>query len=210
MIGRDDAVLQKILPHLCIAEWGRADMETLLRDAMLSAEKGLMAISALPGAISVLHNVAADIKVYCFVDDINRISELADMKNTAVQLFLENNQLETLPDLPDMEIIPAFALKNIEHLDWTQIILSGKKLGGYGFMFIDDRGKYIHRFYNFLNLVGDSFDGAVHYCGATNDLEKLDDAYRLVEKVRPNLLSGLRLFVSWDFFRFLDIRDKSI
>lgn len=213
IMNRLDRLLEKITPHICLAEWGRADMETILADALICAEKKLPAISALPGALSVLGNAAGNTKVYCFIDDTGRLPELAGRKNISVQLFLKDNRIETAPDFHDIEIIPAFALKNIEHLDWTQIVLTGKRLGNFGFMFIDDNGKYIHKFYNFLDLIGESFHGAVHYCGATNDIAKLDDAYRLVEKVRPNILPDFRIFVSGDFFRtarFLDIRNKSV
>ncbi|MDR1826192.1 MAG: hypothetical protein LBQ49_00700 [Rickettsiales bacterium] len=209
-ILRSDGVLQKLLPHMCVAEWGRADTDIILRDSVLCKEKGLAAISLLPDAISAARSAADDIKVYCFIDDIAKIPAISERKNTSVQLFFKDNRMENLPELPDIEIIPAFALKNIEHLDWTRIVLLERKLGGRGFMFIDEAGEYIHRFYDFLNIIGDSFSGAIHYCGASNDLNKLDDAYRLVEKIRPDLLSNLCLFVSGEFFRNLDFRYKSL
>ena len=209
-MNRQADPLQKITPHLCLAEWGRADMETILRDAMISAENGLTAISALPDALSAIGNAAAAAtKIYCFIDDAGRIPELAG-RNAAVQLFLKDNHADDVAVPPDMEVIPAFALENINYLDWPRVMSAADALGGFGFMFIDDDGKYLHRFYNFLDLVGESFGGAIHYCGATNDPDTLDDARRLVEKVRPNLLPNLRLFVSADFFRNLDIRGKSV
>ena len=209
-IKRLDAVLRKLMPQMCIAEWGRADTETVLRDAMLCKEKGLAAISLLPAAASAARRAAVDVKVFCFVDDAARIPASGGQKNAAVQLFIKDNRIDEVPDIGDAEIIPAFALRDIEHLDWTRIILAGKKLGGRGFMFIDDGGEHIHKFYDFLDIVGDSWNGEVHYCGATNDLDKLDDAYRLVEKVRPNLIPKLRLFVGAEFFRNLDFHYKSI
>jgi len=203
-LKRSDPILDKLKPYICLAEWGRADIETILHDAMLCKENGIPAISVLPIALSAARSAAPDIKIYCFIDDAALVPGIVGQKNTAVQLFLKKGG--QLPDLPVGEIILAVALGDTEHLDWAPIIAAGKNAAG--FMLIDDRGRYIHRFFDFLNAVGDGFSGAVHYCGATNDADNLDDAYRLVQKIRPNLISGLRLFAGADFFRNLDIGGK--
>jgi len=119
-------------------------------------------------------------------------------------LFLKKKQALDIPNEFTPKIIPSFVLKDIEHLDWNEIIFSVNKFKAAGLMFIDSKGKFIHKFYTFLELIGDSFNGELHYCAGTNDLDKLDSAYRLTEKLRPNLLPKLRLFVTKDFFRNLD------
>lgn len=185
----------KLLPHLCLAQWGMADMETIIGDAMLCRQYNIPAISVLPTALSALHT-GENTKIFCFLDDTSKLDEFAERKDISVQLFLKKPGLIS-PDLT-MEIIPAFALKNTTFSDWNWIMDTGKKLGG--FMFIDNGGKYMHRFYSFLDLLDNDFKGTLHYCAGTNDRDMLIDAYRLVDKVHPDLLSGFRIFVSSDFF----------
>jgi hypothetical protein len=208
MTGQKNTILQKLLPHISLSEWGQADTETIMQDIMLAREKGL-AISALAPTLTVLATLAEGTRIYCFIDDVAKLPEMAE-QNITIQLFMKKRQTIEIPDEFAPKIIPSFILKDIEHLDWNEIIFSVNKFKAAGLMFIDDKGKFIHKFYAFLELIGDSFNGEVHYCAGTNDMDKLDSAYRLTEKLRPNLLPKLRLFVTRDFFRNLDKAAKSI
>lgn len=209
-MDKNAAILKKLIPHLCIAEWSKAGAETIMRDIVTSAENKLPAISALPEFMPVLNALPNGIRVFLFTDDANKLADMAPQGNAAVQFFTPINKIDSLKGKPDIEIIPAFALKEIEHLDWNRVIFAANRINAAGFMFIDSNGKNLHRFYDFLNIIGGKFAGEIHYCAGTNDIVKLDAARRLVEKVRPNMLSKLRLFVTRDFFKNLDNDRNSV
>jgi len=203
----DPRILEKLRPHLAVCEWGRADAETIIADIILCRKEKLSAISALATALPVLDNLADKIKVFALIHGTDKLSEIAARKNAATQLFLRPGKIAETP-MPDMdaspEVILSFALKDIAHMDWGQIMLAENKFGASGFLFIDARGKYMHRFYDFLTLVRGGFAGELSYCVGANDVEKLEAARRLVETIRPELLSKFRLFVTKDFFQNLD------
>jgi hypothetical protein len=192
-------IFQNLLPYMGLAEWGGSDTEAILQAIMLCRENNLGAISTISANLPVLASLAGDIKVYCLADNPGRIA-----KNACVQLFVKKEKIEEIPP----GAIPALSLKEMEHSDWIRLMSAN--CGAAGFMLIDDNGRHIHRLYDFLDSVGGSFDGEIHYCGLTNDIAKLESARRLVEKIRPNLLPHLKLFVSREFFKNLDIGRKSL
>jgi len=197
-MNTENKILDTLGPHLCLTQWDAPDTETIMKDIILVRKHGLAAISALAGSMTVLNNVADGTPVYCFIDDDKRLRDISD-RGVTVQMYLPKKRMAEMPDgCSDLTIIPTFKLKDIEYMDWSRIILLGTRLGG--FMFIDGNGKYIHRFFDFLNLIGDKFDGEVHYCAAAKSADKTNAAFRLVKKIRPNLLPKLRLFVSREFF----------
>jgi hypothetical protein len=203
MTTPSSAILDKIRPHLCLCEWGPSDTGEILGDIMTAVENNLSAISALPAALPVMGSLAGtSVRVIAFTDNPDILPAMAE-KDIAVQLFLKDPAATAAATA-----IMSLALRDIDHTDWDGIISRG--LGGRGFLFIDDGGRFLHRFYDFLNLVGGSFDGELHYCAGTNDVMKLEDARRLVEKIRPGLLPRLRLFVAADFFKNLDNGAKSV
>jgi hypothetical protein len=198
MEGNQDRILQKLAPHLCICEWGPASADGILRAAVTAAEKNLAAVSDGIDSLPVLNSLAGTgITAFAFIGDTNRLPQIAG--RTSVQLFMRVDSEP--PEPPPCNLILAYALKDIGHLDWTRVIFAGQKCAAAGFMFIDEAGKYLHRFYDFLNLSGDSPDAEIHYCAGTNDAARLEDARRLVQKIRPQILPKFRLFVGTDFFK---------
>ena len=200
-MDKNKTILRNLMPHICIAEWGKADTETIMRDVVISAENKLAGISALPEFLPVLNNLAnSGAQIFAFTADESKLAEISLRQNAAVQFFAPIGRIERL-NQPDAKIIPAFKLKDVEHLDWNKIISVGKQIDAAGFMFIDNNGKNLHKFYDFLNIAGNLSAGEIHYCAGTNNIDKLFSAYRLVEKIRPMVLPKLRLFVTRDFFR---------
>lgn len=197
------AILEKIKPHLCLCEWGDADTEDILHDIMIAVENKLPAISVLPAVLPVMSSLAdTNTRVLAFTDKPDMLPSLSEKKITA-QLFVSKPNTGA-----DTGAILSFTLKDISHLDLEQIISCGHSMRG--FLFIDEKGRFLHKFYDFLNLAETSFAGELHYCAGTNDIEILENARRLVEKVRPDLLPNLHLFVTADFFKNLDNGRKSI
>ncbi|MDR2269040.1 MAG: hypothetical protein LBD94_02540 [Rickettsiales bacterium] len=209
MEDRNARILKKLMPHICIAEWGPTDAETIMRDVIISTARHLPAISALPEFLPVLNNLAEDVKVFAFTADEKKIPEIAARKNVAIQLFAPTKKIENLEIESDIEIVLSLALKNTEHLDWNEIIFAGNKINASGFMFVDNNGANLHKLYDFLEIIGGKSAIEIHYCAGTNEISKLEAAYRLMEKVRPNMLGKLRLFVTRDFFHFQKSRQDA-
>lgn len=181
---------QKILSYLCLSEWRDADTETILRDLVLCKDKNIPAISVEAAAYSLASSLAigSKIKIYALTNNPN----IADAAFT--QLFVKNTT-----EIPDYPIIITIALNDAEHIDIRDIVIESKKSGAIGFLLIDENAKYLHRFYDFLNLLDSKFDGEIHYCAGTNDPIKLYDAYCLIKKLRPKLLNKFKLFVTNQF-----------
>jgi hypothetical protein len=182
--------------NICLSEWGETDVETILRDLVLYQDQKLKAFSIEIGSYTIAKSMSINtkIQIFAFTNNLIQAQSLAN-NNAKIQFFIHD--VNKMPDIHG--IIPSFALNEIEHLDFGKIILYGHDIKAPGFMFIDDNLKYLHRFYDFLNIVDDSFDNEIQYCVGTNDTEKINMVYRLVEKTRPDLLPNLRLFVTNEF-----------
>jgi hypothetical protein len=182
--------------NICLSEWGETDVETILRDLVLYQEQKLKAFSIEIGSYTVAKSMSINtkIQIFAFTDNLIKAQNLSN-NDSKIQFFIHD--VNKMPDINS--IIPSFALNEIEHLDFGKIILYGQDIDAPGFMFIDDNLKYLHRFYDFLNIVDDSFDKEIHYCAGTNDASQINLVYRLVEKTRPNLLANLRLFITNEF-----------
>jgi hypothetical protein len=196
--------MEKLEKYLAISEWGRPDAESILGAADAAVERGIGAISVLDGAASVLASLSPpNTKMFAFTDDPEKVPQIAE-RGLTPQLWTTPGDLDNAP----LGAILSFALKDIEHLCWDAIMQKPAA----GFMLLDEGGKYQHRFYDFLTMIGDEFSGEVHYCGGQPDAGDpyffvLENALRLVGKVRPGLLPGLRLFAPCGF---LDNRNKTL
>ncbi|MDR2770101.1 MAG: hypothetical protein LBB08_01475 [Rickettsiales bacterium] len=180
-------IYQRLLPHLAIARWSDADTESIVADLSLAAGRGLRAMSAAGAAASVAAALApSSVKIYQFSTDG------APSPGMSAQIW--RNPGGAVSD----GSISACRLEDIEHLDWGPILRSKSACGG--FLFMDCGAKYLHRLFDFLNLLGD-FNGEIHYCGQTNDASMLESARRLVEKIRPDLLENFLIFVTAGFFK---------
>jgi len=194
-----DYKISEILPHIGICEWGAADTELIMRDLM----RAPAAISVMPEALGVLNALAPEsMQIFGFTND----RAFAPGGRAAMQLFTALDQLDGL-SVPGNTVL-AFDLADIQHLDWNKILR--KKSAAAGFMFLDNAGANIHKLFAFLNLIGGEYDGALHYCGKTNDPVRLWEVLKLVERVRPNLLPKFLMFATYGFFANLDIQGKQI
>ncbi|MDR1027629.1 MAG: hypothetical protein LBL46_04400 [Rickettsiales bacterium] len=169
-----------LLPNLALCEWGDAGTESVLADLVLCRKLGIGALGVSEPLLPVACNIARETKIYCLTNN----AALAERPGATMQLIGGD---------PNDKAIAAFELKDIKYTDWGPIIMSRSR--GAGFLFIDQAGQNLHRFYEFLNLVGD-FSGEIQYCAGTNDPAKVMDARRIVAAVRPEFLPRLRLFVS--------------
>ena len=180
--------LERILPHLCLSEWGDADTETIMRILVLCDEKKIRNLSVCSKMFGITKSMAANVNLFSFSDNIDE---------NPTQLFVHCTEIPA-----DYDGIIALSLKNTSHLDIEQIVSQRNSVSG--FLFIDENGNFLHNFYDFLNTIDDSFNGQIQYCAGTNNLSKLAAALTLVEKIRPSMLKNFRIFVTDKFWEILD------
>ena len=197
-----------LLPNLAICEWGQADTDSIIQDVIICREHNLSAISSISESLPVLGNLTDATRIYAFIDNPDRLAALASKPNISAQLFVHHDDISNIQRCDSVPTVIALKLSQIEHLSWNNIFISHQKTGAAGFLFIDDGGKYLNRFYNFLNLMPNR-DFEVQYCAATIDIAANEAAYRLVKKLRPEILPKFRLFVTREFFKSEELGARS-
>ena len=197
------------MPNLAISVWGDADTEEILRDIVLCREYNIGAISCTAASLPVLGNLSQTARVYALIDNPKKIESISGRENVSVQLFMNPEKIEKSPYVGSVHLILALKLSEIQHQDWNRVFSSYQKTGAKGFLFIDEGGKYINRFYGFLNSAP-ARELEIQYCAGTNDISIIESAYRLIKKIRPEFLPKFRLFVTRVFFGNLDNHKVSV
>ena len=99
------------------------------------------------------------------------------------------------------ELVIGLDIGDIDSDDWVNLFNELKRINASAVCFVltRDTGKksdFVGRVYGMLNAWDSEFGGALHFA-LENRPERIDQARRLVESVRPELLSGLRFFVNY-------------
>ena len=99
------------------------------------------------------------------------------------------------------ELVIGLDIGDIDSDDWANLFCELKRINASAVCFVltRDTGKksdFVGRVYGMLNAWNSEFSGALHFA-LENRPERIDQARRLVESVRPELLSGLRFFVNY-------------
>ena len=204
-----DKRIEILLPHLAICVWGDSDTEEILKDIVMCQRYNLSAISCTDVGLRVLGNITDTARVFAFVESPEKLAKISARENISAQFFVKIDDIENIPHAGGLYMTVAMKLAQIEHLDWNRIFPAFNRSHASGFLFIDDSGKYLQRFYDFLNLVPQR-DLDVGYCAGTNDIEAVESAYRLIKKIRPEFLYRFKLFVTRDFFNNIDKDIKSV
>ena len=191
--------IESFLPNLAVCVWGDANTEEILKDIVICREHNIGAISCTAVSLPVLGNLSDTARVFTFVDNPDNLKAVRVRENVSAQIFVKPDRIDDISDAEGLCLIIALELSLIRHLDWNRIFSSYKRTGAAGFLFIDDNGRYINRFYDFLGLAP-TRDIEIQYCAGTNDVDVVENAWRLVKKVRPEFLDKFRLFVTRGFF----------
>ncbi len=99
------------------------------------------------------------------------------------------------------DLIVGLDIEDIDSSDWKNLFDSLKKINASAVCFVltKDTGKksdFVGRVYGMLNAWDGDFGGALHFA-LENRPERIDQAQRLVESIRPELLPNLRFFVNY-------------
>lgn len=99
------------------------------------------------------------------------------------------------------ELVIGLDIGDIDSDNWANLFHELKRINASAVLFVltKDAGKksdFVGRVYGMLNAWDSEFGGALHFA-LENRPERIDQARRLVESIRPELLSGLRFFVNY-------------
>lgn len=99
------------------------------------------------------------------------------------------------------ELVIGLDIGDIDSDNWADLFHELKRINASAVLFVltKDAGKksdFVGRVYGLLNAWDADFGGALHFA-LENRSERIDQARRLVESIRPELLSGLRFFVNY-------------
>ena len=99
------------------------------------------------------------------------------------------------------ELVIGLDIGDIDSDDWENLFHELKRINASAVMFVltKDFGKksdFVGRVYGILNAWDSEFNGALHFA-LENRPERIDQAQRLVESIRPELVKNLRFFVNY-------------
>lgn len=99
------------------------------------------------------------------------------------------------------DLVVGLDIGDVDSDDWVDLFRELKRINASAVCFVltKDAGKksdFVGRVYGLLNAWDSEFGGALHFA-LENRPERIDQARRLVESIRPELMSGLRFFVNY-------------
>ncbi len=99
------------------------------------------------------------------------------------------------------ELIIGVDIGDIDSNQWGDLFENLRRINASAVMFAltKDMGKksdFVGRVYGMLNAWDAEFNGALHFA-LGNSTERIDQAQRLVASMRPDLMSGLRIWVNY-------------
>lgn len=99
------------------------------------------------------------------------------------------------------ELVIGLDIGDIDSGDWANLFNELKRINASAVCFVltKDMGKksdFVGRVYGMLNAWDSEFSGALHFA-LENRPERIDQARRLVESIRPELAKDLRFFVNY-------------
>ena len=99
------------------------------------------------------------------------------------------------------ELVIGLDICDIDSDDWVNLFRELKRINASAVCFVltRDTGKksdFVGRVYGMLNVWDSEFSGALHFA-LENRPERIDQARRLVESIRPELAKDLRFFVNY-------------
>lgn len=209
------------------AIWCGADTDgaDLARMAGLVAERGINMISVVPSVVPIVwpwiegQTVSLLGRFYISEDTVDEtvMSDLTVRINSSFKqgangamVFVRYKHLRPMIDQVaiirddlffNRDLIIGLDIEDIDSYDWSDLFHELKRINASAVCFVltKDTGKksdFVGRIYGMLNAWDSEFSGALHFA-LENRPERIEQARRLVESLRPELMSGLRFFVNY-------------
>lgn len=155
-------------------------------------------------------------KIMARFDKITDISELSKQINyvfkkgaSGSQIYVPYSSLssfisELVPIRDDLFFNKILSIRldvdEINPLDWEDVFLQIKNIRADVLLldFHNDIKKshnFVGRIYGFLESLENKFDGELHF-SLGNDYEKIEQVWRLIQKIRPEISNNVKFFVN--------------
>ena len=204
---------------------GEMDGAELARMVEFATDYNVDMLSVVPDAVSVvwpwveMQNKKIIGRFYINNDKIDEgvMSDLtvrinASFKRGArgAQVFVRYRHLKSMIDQVaiirddlffNRDLVIGLDIGDIDSDNWADLFNNLKRINASAVLFVltKDAGKksdFVGRVYGMLNAWDSGFGGDLHFA-LENRPERIDQARRLVESIRPELLAGLRFFVNY-------------
>lgn len=213
----------EVVPAIwCSADTDGAD---LARMTGLVTGRGINMISVVPDVVSIvwpwIENRPIDLlgRFYINDDEIDErvMSDLTVRINSSFKqgangamVFVRYKHLKSMIDQVaiirddlffNRELVIGLDIGDVDSDEWSDLFRELKRINASAVCFVltKDAGKksdFVGRVYGMLNAWDSEFSGALYFA-LENRPERIDQARRLVESIRPELVSGLRFFVNY-------------
>ena len=209
------------------AIWCGADTDgaDLARMTELVTERGINMISVVPEVVPIVwpwiegRSIKLIGRFYVNDDKVDErvMSDLTIRINASFKcgangamVFVRYKHLQSMIDQVaiirddlffNRDLVIGLDIGDIDASDWADLFHQLKRINASAVCFVltKDAGKksdFVGRVYGLLNAWDSDFGGALHFA-LENRPERIDQARRLVESVRPELVSNLRFFVNY-------------
>lgn len=209
------------------AIWCGADTDgaDLARMTGLVTERGINMISVVPDVVSTvwpwIEGRPIDLFGRFYVNDDNidesvmsdltvRINSSFKQGANGAMVFVRYKHLRPMIDQVaiirddlffNRDLVIGLDIGDIDSCDWSDLFHELKRINASAVCFVltKDTGKksdFVGRVYGMLNAWDSEFSGALYFA-LENRPERIEQARRLVESMRPELMSGLRFFVNY-------------
>lgn len=197
----------------------------LARVAEFVMEKNISILSVTPESIRViwpwLENVKTDIFARFYLSDKkiseHQISDLTVNINNAfksgacgAQLFLPYDALDSLVEQTrvvrddlffNKQLSIGVDINEIDSSDWEKLFLNLQKINATALTLIltkdmGDKSDFVGRIYGMLNSWDDNNRFGLHFVFGQNYL-RMEQAFRLIKSVKPELVNGVKFFVNY-------------
>lgn len=201
------------------------DGADLARMTGLVTERGINMISVVPDVVPIvwpwIEGKSIDLIGRFYVNDDKidehvmsdltvRINSSFKQGANGAMVFVRYKHLKSMIDQVaiirddlffNRELVIGLDIGDIDSDDWPDLFRELKRINASAVCFVltKDAGKksdFVGRVYGMLNAWDSEFSGALYFA-LENRPERIDQARRLVESMRPELMSGLRFFVNY-------------
>ena len=210
-----ESYINKSLALECESVSDETDLLSLSNEILSS---NIKLISILPSMLKVIWSCLEKNDIEIFVrlyeyeyenisDFIKYISNVYKMGATGVQLFIKKDKLISL--IPDFLAIKAnlfynkklsicFELNDFSINSWSDIFLNLRKLEPSSILLNYKKERdddFPGLIYGFLDTFDDNFKGEVYFSIGNSSL-RVEQVWRLVEKLKPDLLDRIKFFIT--------------
>jgi hypothetical protein len=221
----ESVVLEQIENNIAMWCMGAGDSGKLARDADLILQSGVSMVSVVPDAVDIIwpwfekNNIKILARFYCEDKKITdaqiseltvRIKDVFKRGAYGAQVFLRGDELENLVEQTHMvrddlffnkDLSIGLDITDVEASDWDNLFANLRKINATSVLFVcagkgaKQKTEFVGALYAMLNAWSDDNKFDLHFA-LWPDFMRIEQAMRLTELMRPELVRNLKFFVN--------------